>query len=260
MSEHITLEKIMIRGLSNSIKSWFKLPEDPMFYSSTDIWLQLNEKSKQNNTQLNYPQLLFKLVSMELALDRGYSPKALLRHGTYGALDDSNSYRRKLLPLPVEMSFEVMFISDDRKDIHTFASNWLYAAVLKSLNMNVTFDSAPFSIQVDLDNTINLPDKEMTADSVNFYQLTSNITVKAYLTPDRELSEYPKVFMIKQLNVVPNLVTFVTYSYSSTETLEEALVSGDAVAEQIWTDATQTSYEKIEITITPANMTAAQII
>ncbi len=258
-TENITLDKIIIRGLALRIKDWFNLPSDPLFYSTTDTWIQLNEKSKQTNTQLTYPQLLFKLTSTEIRTDGGYNQKALMRHGPLGSLNSSNTSQRRLTPLPVNLTFESTFISDDFKEIRTYINNWMYAANIKTLNLDVTFDGVTFSIQVEPDSSISVPDKDYSVDQVNNYQVVSNIVVHGYMTPDRPLSEFPKVYRITTINIVPQ-VLYTMGTYATPQALEAALANGDAYAELLWVDNTQTNYEKISITIDPSAINPALIV
>lgn len=257
-TENITLDKIIIRGLALRIKSWFQLPSDPLFYSTTDTWLQLNEKAKQTNVKLEYPQVLFKMTGVGIRNDGGYNPKSLMRHGPLGSLSSSNNYQRKLTPLPVNMTFECMFISDDIKQVRTYLNNWLYAVNLKTLNLNVNFDGSPFSIQVELDSDITVPDKEASVEQVNNYQVISNIIVHGYMTPDRPLTDFPRVYRITMVNIIPH-VLYTMSSYNSPQALETALANGDAQAELLW-NSSDTVYEKISITIDPSIVDPASIV
>lgn len=209
-TNNITIEKMTIRGLSMMLAKRFDLKREPIFVSSTDKWNTINNLRKQKDPRAEFPFITMKMQGIEVRTE-GYNVRTLNRIGQHGLMNDSANMMYKNEPLPVNIVMEVTYLTDDFYNMITFANRWLYAAVTKNLNMDIEFDGVNYSIQCEPDSNVTVPEKDMSIDMVNQYEFVSTIAVKGYMSPDRPLDEFPKVFPVSSVLLTPYLVAQPDY-------------------------------------------------
>ena len=122
-------------------------------------------------------------------------------------LNDSQNAMYKTEPIPVNMSIEVTFMTDNFFDMISFANRWVYCAVTKSLNMDVVFDGTNFSIQVEADSTLTVPEKDMQIETVNAYEFVTNLIVHGYISQDAPIEEFPQLVPLRDIVITPYFVS-----------------------------------------------------
>lgn len=192
-SNHITIEKMIIRGLSRMMKKHFNLSREPLFISTTDKWNVINSLRKQKDPRTEFPFMTFKLMSIEVNL-QSYNPKSLERWGVVGEFNDSVNGAYKTQPIPVNITLEMTYITDDMYKMLNFANNWLYVSIRKLLNMDIEFDGINYSVQCETDASLSIPEKDMQIEQVNAYEMTSSIIAHGYVSPAIPLESFPKVY------------------------------------------------------------------
>ena len=163
------------------------------FTTSTD---KKAARAKMLGKDTGYPMAFaaFKTRSID---ETRYSPKALLLRGvTSGATSDSMlTYKAELLP--VVETFEITFLTQDEKELRSFSKEWLFSALRGSLKFTIQWGVADIDISLELDREVTIPEKKGGLTDVNEYELTTNLKISGYLSPDH----LDKVQAVTEVNV-----------------------------------------------------------
>lgn len=216
-----TLERVIIQGVLQYLGRAFGpvvsqqateqgstvSPLQPKFISSSDKWHVLKQLQTQTGV-FQYPYLFLKLTNAAIQ-DAGmsYNPKALLRAGVYGGVDDSKTTYRRHRIIPVAMQCEVSFLTNDFWQSMAFVNAWMFAAVKKNLNFNVKFDDVAYSIRVDLEANLATPEKDNSVDLPNNYEMVGTLTIHAYFSENKAMVDVERYPIFRTLHVNPVLVT-----------------------------------------------------
>ena len=195
----------------------------PKFISTTDKWHVLKQLDGQTNT-FQYPYMFLHLTGVSLPEQgESYNPKALLRAGVYGVIDDSKTTYRRHRIIPVKMSCEVSFLTNDFWQSMAFVNAWMFSVLKKDLNFNVKFDDVSYSIQVELDSTLSAPDKDNAVDIPNNYELIGNIYIKAFFSENKAIVDVERYPIFRNLVVTP---VFVNPGQTLEELVETEKLTG----------------------------------
>jgi hypothetical protein len=135
------------------------------------------------NKDTGYPMAFAVLKTIAVDETR-YSPKSLLLRGvTSGASSDSKlTYKAQFVP--VVISFEITFLSQDIKEVTALAKEWIFASIGGYLKFSVSYGVVDLDIGNDLDREVQIPEKKAGLSDVNEYEMITNMRVLGYLSPD----------------------------------------------------------------------------
>lgn len=229
---NVTLEQIILKGVLQYLGRVFAPAAldgttegnqslDPVFVSTTDKYQVMNAIKNQTGT-FKYPYLFLRLLRVAAPqLNTAYNLKTAARLGRMGGVNDSkNSYTNHKI-IPVDLECEITFIVDDFWKSMAFANAWMFAVAQKSLNFQVTFDGIEIGIQVQLEDSLNTPDKDNSVDVSNAYEYVGNLTIRGYMSENKAYVDLQKYPMFNRVVVSPIVV-------ASNKTIDEQIAEQQA--------------------------------
>jgi hypothetical protein len=176
-----------IYGINKGLKSFFPDRDVPVVPTTGTTHLRA---LMRKNRKISFPFFTTNIATTEENVT-GYNAFSLRKQGiTSARLGSTGSkqtmnYRFHLSPASVVIN--VMFLTNDVKDIYAFTPRWLAASNGHYLNFSITAaqedgdekDLAPIDINVTLDKTIQFPDMEIEEMDA-FYTLQTSLSMATY--------------------------------------------------------------------------------
>lgn len=173
------LHTLIIQGLLGQLQTTFNCPA--YFVSTTDRWRIAQLLDKQKNKPVTLPTIFLKIGNASLTTTT-YNPRTLARRGMYGAGTDDKNVINNVPLVPVDLQFEVIYLTTDFYESLAFVSNWMFAATSADLNMTVEYSNVDIDIKSQLEPNLTVPDRENSSDVPNLYELSGTLTINGYFT------------------------------------------------------------------------------
>ena len=206
------LEKMIIEGVTQRVQRAFRLPSPPSFISTSDRWHladriqgQTKGNATSNQGTLTLPQAFLRLTTLATNQE-SYNAASLALMGAYGAKKQGSSVVTRYRLQPASFSFELIHISQDFFDMFRFARDYaLHTLKRDDLNFTINYDGIGLDVRVMTDDTVTTPDKDASVDAVNIYELTANLTVKGWISPDLDQATHTPVVQRVSHDLIPTL-------------------------------------------------------
>lgn len=223
------IEEEISRGLLLWFAEGFGLKEgENLFYAPTsNKALQAQQqKLKAQGGTLTYPLVFLKISDVNRAVQTtGYNPRALARHGVFVRTDDKDRmFVRKLHPMRVDWTFDVLYVVESHEDAMTFVSLWMTLGQENRLNFTINYYGTAFDIAVRLADSVTVPEKETSVDEqIQAYEFQTSLVVEGYMTarhPDND-SDIP---LVQNISVAAQPTVDVQELKTNSRVLNAALV------------------------------------
>lgn len=179
------VEKFVFDGLQSRFTEVFEAKS--IWATSTDKTKVLqklfaNPASGAAETQIRYPYAFLTLNTVATSEVRG-NIKVMSLHGLSSVLlvdDQKRAFRVKVLPMDFAVTVE--FVTNDFPEVLAFANKWMFARTGGWLRYNVQYGNAVFTVAVDLDGALQIPQREADLTNVQEYTVTATLTVQGFIS------------------------------------------------------------------------------
>lgn len=163
-------------------------------FEAKAIWVTSTDKTKllqklfgtpaagATETNIQYPYAFLTLGSVAPSEARG-SIKALNLYGVRGTIltdDQKRGYRIKLSP--IDFSVTIEYVTNNYKDVLNYTNKWTFARTNGWLRFNVNYGGTMFSIAMDLDGTVQIPQRDADLANPQEYVITTTLTMQGYMS------------------------------------------------------------------------------
>lgn len=197
---YMELHTLIIQGLLGQLQATLGCPA--YFVSTTDRWRLAKVLAQLKEKNVALPLVLLKINTFSLTATT-YNPRTLKRRGMYGNGTDDGNALVSIPMLPVDLQFEVIYLTTDFYDTLKFASDWMFAATGSDLNMTITYHNVDVDIKAQLETTIQVPEKDNSSDIANLYEMSASLTVNGYVT---DVEKHRTVDMVRVIQGVTKVV------------------------------------------------------
>jgi hypothetical protein len=146
----------------------------------------LNKKAaraKLMQSKAGYPMAFASLKTWSIDETR-YSPKTLYLRGVSSQSSTDSKLTYKIKPLPVTMTYEVTFYSQDMNEMTTLGKKWLFAIMEGGLKFNILYGVADIGIALDLDRELQFTEKTNELTETDQFEMIATMRIHGYLSPD----------------------------------------------------------------------------
>lgn len=154
-----------------------------LFYNGPDVKKVANEMLVKPTRPHLYPFAVAKFVSFAIN-EQSYKANTLMRRGLHSRASHDQVLAYELNLIPVTTTFEINVYIQDMKSVKDFAKKWMFTSVRNNLCHSITYAVADLDINVKLDRTLNIPQREGGVTEIKEYMLTSNMTITGYMSED----------------------------------------------------------------------------
>lgn len=210
---------------------------EPTWLSSSDIWQQITElKQQKNNTDYSFPYSFFKLLNVNtgMATDQfNHMAKNLYRMGMFGKANQSgvcNVHRF----IPTDFHIEVTFLSDSYQEVLDYINKWHFVAMGQRLNSNWLYDGITLSVRVDMETGVNVSEEENAVESVNYYDVKTNLIVRGFSSENNKDYGQETVSVLRKLVIrqIDAATSFPSLSVGGKPSLAAAIKKQTDAGEQ----------------------------
>ena len=194
----VSIQQVTIQGLLRNLQDTFKAPAHLL--TTSDRWRLAQIVNQFKTKGVALPLIFLKPSNFALSTT-SYNPGSLRRRGIYGGISSDSSTVLNIPAIPVDMTFEVVYLTTDFYEVLEYCSTWLLASRDASLNTTVTYSDVDIDIKVIVDPSISVPERDNSADVPNTYELTSNLNIATYFTAPPESMR--SVDIVTKVNAVP---------------------------------------------------------
>jgi hypothetical protein len=180
-NSQLPIEDMIRSGLAERFLGVFGVPL--LFYNGPDVKRVANEHLKKYSRPNLYPFAVAKATSFSLT-ENSYRAQPLARRGIYGGASHDSLLTYKLKLVPASTAYEISFYVQDGRSAQFYGKKWLFASARKNLKMSITYGVADIDINVKLDPTFSVPQREDGTTGVKEYICLSNITVEGFMSED----------------------------------------------------------------------------
>ena len=173
------IETFIFTGLQQQFTRVFK-GEFLIMQSSDKKQLLVKRRSVAEQNKRRYP-FGFLIVSSINPVEDGYSTKAMVLAGNQVVKAADNLMYRAVV-MPVLLSFTVEAYFNSFRSMIDFSNSWMFAPKLGLLHFNVNYGSRSYPIQVTPSTSLSVPVREAELDAPQEYLLTSDITVRGFMS------------------------------------------------------------------------------
>lgn len=149
-----------------------------------------------------YPYLLLTLSSISLSPDRLNSRYTASR-GLPAVVTTDGNHTYNVNFLPARFAVTAELYTQRLADVTEFATRWLFAARQNLLAFEVGYGRASFSVTVELDDNVAIPQRDATTGSIGEYVATVTMTVHGYVS-ESVLIEAP---VARELSITETIAT-----------------------------------------------------
>lgn len=174
-----SIEELSIIALGQRLFKVFELLNQPIECPTNDrLWLaQRQAQLKGDHAKL--PILAYSLSSVGPAPMMPNPTPWMSRPMATTEQDDTLG---SLRVLPVQLIFGVTYLDTDRVRLLRFMSNWMLAAATGKLNFRLRVDGIPVDIQVKPEESLSSPQKDITLDAPNLYEVSGNLAMTTFIS------------------------------------------------------------------------------
>lgn len=172
------VEDFILSGLAERFYKVFGTPL--LFYNGPDVKAVASKWLKQR-TLAEYPYAVAKTNSLEIT-EQTFRSRPLLRTGIKSRASNDNVLAYQLGLAPVTTTYEITFYVQGGPDMLRLAKQWVMCNVRGSLKFSITYGVVDIDIDVKLDNSISIPQREGGVTEVKEYVMTAQMKVMGYLS------------------------------------------------------------------------------
>lgn len=216
------IENFIFAGIVDIVKSVFKTSK--VTFISTSDRFRISKLRESVEKNLTPPQCFLHLTSMTIDPSNRGNVRAMARNGTYTSTTKDENAVRNIRIIPVQFNVEMIYITPDFAEGVRFAKRWLMSSQRGSLHFTVNYDSVAVDIPIHLDPSVNVPDKDTSAEVINTYEYLTTMEVVGYMSDDEDVTVVPIVD-----------VTRLTYDILNQQGTEAQI---DNTYEKKWDDPT----------------------
>lgn len=170
------IEQFVKEGMVRSFRRTFDL--------ELTITNQSNKRElaqrRQQGSALQYPIAFAELQSLALPQGPAFKAQAMLRRGIVGQATSDNLGTFKLPLIPMESTYQILYITNSFVEAEKFGKLWLMAATAGFLGFDVEYGVASFGIRMELDRQVAYPQRDSSPDTTEEYELTTSLIVQGY--------------------------------------------------------------------------------
>ena len=163
-------------------------------FEAKSVWVTSTDKTKllqklfgtqaagATDSNITYPYAFLTLSAVATSENRG-SVKAYLMKGVQVAVvveDQKRAFRAKVLP--TDFTVNVEYVTNNYQDVLRYVNTWMFARVNGWLKFNVLYGDSTFTVSMDMDQSLTLPQREADLTNVQEYTVTSNLTVQGHVS------------------------------------------------------------------------------
>lgn len=194
-----SIEELSISALGQRMFDVFKLPHQPIECPTNDRLWMAQRQAQEKGQKVQLPILAYSLMSVGPSETQA-NPSAWMHRGMATSIQDDTVGSIRVLP--VQLTFGVTYLDTDRVRLLRFMSRWLLARAQGTLNFRLRIDGIPIDVQVKPEESLSAPQKDITLDSPNLYEMSGNVTMNTYVSGEFEQA-------IKRLTRVADIVTAI---------------------------------------------------
>jgi hypothetical protein len=202
------VENLIFDGLQRSFLRVFKTPA---------VWSTSTDKVKAiaslfNGHPIRYPYAVLSLSSTSEAVDR-FNVSNTARRGTTVVVssDQKRSFRVQFIPVDFEVSVE--FYSNSYQNLLTFSNEWLFARRLGWLKFEVAYGSKSFSIGIEQEPNLSIPQREADPNESQEYLLTTILKIVGHISYATLIEGQIKDTVSVSTSIIDNSSSAVVWSF-----------------------------------------------
>jgi hypothetical protein len=146
---------------------------------------------------LTTPQCFLHLTSMVVDSTNRGNVRAMARKGTYTATNKDETAVRNIKIIPAQFLVEMIYVTPDFNEGVKFGKRWLIASQTGGLNFTITYDSISVDIPIHQEASVNVPDKDTSADVINTYEYLTTMEIVGYISDEANVTMVPMVDVTK---------------------------------------------------------------
>jgi hypothetical protein len=174
-----------------------KVPE--VVYTYREDYLREAARLKK---KVEYP--IFGLTPRQLSENTsGYNIQTLKKLGTCGGYNKDGSIYYKYHLTPVEMTYELHFLTNDSDEMKSYMKRWLFLNRTLTFDLEVKNGGFTTGIRVLTDTSISFG--QLQVEERMIYDVTSTLTMRTYVGT---VEEIPTIATV-EIQVVPTDITSV---------------------------------------------------
>ena len=170
------IDKFVLHGLQKKLGQLFSCT--CILTQSTDRKRILSEISEKQGG-LKYPYLFVRVSTITRIVDHA-TKAAVLNGSIVSTQEDGHAYRVHYLP--VILTVETTYITNSAQNTQSFANDWLFARDSGQAAFNVNYGHTSFPVQISLDESVSLAERDASLDSVQEYQVTGSLSCRSWIS------------------------------------------------------------------------------
>jgi hypothetical protein len=91
--------------------------------------------------------------------------------------------------IPMDSTYQIMFITNDFSQAEKFGKTWLMAAVGGFLKFNILYGVADVGISLELDRQVSFPQRDASPNAPEEYEVTTSLVVSGYASHDALMNQ-----------------------------------------------------------------------
>lgn len=179
------IEQLIKHGMALSFRRTF---DAELTITNQSNKRELAQRRAQGQ-QLDYPLVFAELQTMAIPQTPGYRATSMLRRGITGQATTDNVGTFKIPLIPVDFTYQILYITNSFEQAEKFGKLWLMSAVAGFLKFDVTYGVANFGVSLELDRQIAFPQRDSSPDTTEEYELTTSLVLNGYASNDKMVSE-----------------------------------------------------------------------
>jgi len=179
------IEKMVKEGL---VQNFRKVFDTDLTITNTSNKRELVARRAQGRA-LKYPFAFAELNSVSLPTQGAYRSQSLLRRGIVGQATSDNLGTFKLSMIPMDSTYQILYITNDFSQAEKFGKTWLMAAVGGFLKFSILYGVADVGISLELDRQVSFPQRDAAPNAPEEYEVTANLIINGYASHDALMNQ-----------------------------------------------------------------------
>ncbi len=154
---------------------------------------------------ITYPLAFAELQGLALPSTPSYRMSTLLRRGLTGQATSDNLGTFKISLCPMDMTYQILYITNSFSDAEKFGKLWLMSAAAGFLKFDVMYGVANVGISLELERQVSFPQRDASPDTTEEYELTTSLVLSGYGSHDQLINQQAAVAVEVSAEVVETL-------------------------------------------------------
>lgn len=186
MDNKITpIEQLVKEGL---VQNFRKVFDTDLTITNTSNKRELIAKRAQGRA-LRYPYAFAELNSVALPTQGAYRSQALLRRGIVGQATSDNLGTFKLSMIPMDSTYQILYITNDFSQAEKFGKTWLMAAVGGFLKFSILYGVADVGVSLELDRQVAFSQRDASPSVPEEHEVTASLIINGYASHDALMNQ-----------------------------------------------------------------------